>query len=143
MVYLRVFSSKITKVFFVMFVLLVVLSSCVNPSNSKKPELLSPRNNEANLNFNNVKLTFNTPTNGEYEVIVRENGTGVTVFTQVVSGGQGIQVDVPKGRLKPNTTYRWYVRLKENDSIASEYWNFTTKENSLPNGEADKLVSGD
>lgn len=132
MVYLRVFSSKITKVFFVMFVLLVVLSSCVNPSNSKKPELLSPRNNEANLNFNNVKLTFNTPTNGEYEVIVRENGTGTTVFTQVVSGGQGIQVDVPKGRLKPNTTYRWYVRLKENDSIASEYWNFTTKENSLP-----------
>jgi hypothetical protein len=132
MVYLRVFSSKITKVLFVMFVLLVVLSSCVNPSNSKKPELLSPRNNEANLNFNNVKLIFNTPTNGEYEVIVRENGTGTTVFTQVVSGGQGIQVDVPKGRLKPNTTYRWYVRLKGNDSVASEYWNFRTKENSVP-----------
>jgi len=132
MVYTRIFSWKATKFFFVTFVLWVILSSCVNPSTSKKPELLSPRNNERNLNFNSVKLIFNTPTSGEYEVIVRENGTGVTVFTQVVSGGQGIQVDVPKGRLKPNSTYRWYVRLKENDSIASEYWSFTTKENSLP-----------
>ncbi|WP_448379339.1 fibronectin type III domain-containing protein [Fervidobacterium sp.] len=132
MAYTRIFPCKSTKFFVITFVLLVILSSCVNPSNSKKPELLSPKNNDSNLNFNSVKLIFNTPTSGEYEVIVRENGTGTVVFTQVVSGGQSIQVDVPKGRLKPNTIYRWYVRLKGNDSVASEYWSFKTKENSAP-----------
>ena len=34
--------------------------------------------------------------------------------------------------MAPNTLYRWYVRVKGNDSKASELWKFTTKENSAP-----------
>ncbi|MGC9772045.1 fibronectin type III domain-containing protein [Fervidobacterium islandicum] len=111
--------------------ILVFLSACVTPQKSG-PELLEPKNNAQSVPFNNTTLLFGTPSDGEYEVIVKEADTNAEVFRQVVNGGQNISVVVPKGRLKPDTKYKWYVRRKGNDSGASSMWYFTTKKNSLP-----------
>jgi len=116
---------------FVIVSVLSFLSGCIQPSNSRA-ELVAPVNNASNIPFNSAKLIFNTPNNREYDVIVRDATTNQEVFRTTVTGGQGIEIVIPKGLLKPFTKYKWYVRLKNDDSTSSELRYFTTKENSPP-----------
>lgn len=113
------------------FGIVLLISGCGSPSVSKY-ELISPSNNAPNVPFNDAKLVFSTPNDKEYEVIVKKASTSDEVFKSALKGGQNIEVKIPKGKLEPSTKYKWYVRLKGDDSNSSELRYFTTKENSAP-----------
>ncbi|MEJ5257835.1 MAG: hypothetical protein WHS64_06265 [Fervidobacterium sp.] len=115
-----------------------LLVSCVptnnnGGANSNKPLLLSPQDEAVNVEFNNAVLKFRTPTNEKYELVVKEAVNNVEVYKTVVDGnGDEVSVVVPKGKLKPTVRYKWYVRLRDDDSVASDVWYFNTKNNTPP-----------
>ncbi|ODN31287.1 fibronectin type III domain-containing protein [Fervidobacterium thailandense] len=126
------------------FALLVSLASCIGTINKNPIELIAPKNGETNLSFNNLSFEFSVRTTGDYDLIIRDD-KGDTVYKETISRVSGkVSHTVPAGKLRPGTSYRWYVRRAGTDSIASEMWRFKTRNNSAPvlsNPKPDKLYN--
>lgn len=133
----RLFLFKVTAL-----VVLISLASCIGNIVGGSIILEAPRNGDTNVPFNNLNFRFTVKVAGDYELIVRDE-KGNTVYQETLSNVEGKVVHtVPTGKLRPNASYRWYVRRKGTDSVASEMWRFKTRENSAPvlsNPKPDKL----
>jgi len=126
-------SKGLRNVYWIFLFLLVVLTSCVSRPNNQSIILVEPKNAAVGVPFNGQTFVFKGVVGTEYELIVKKDSTGETVFQKsVVPDTETFSVRIDNGKLAPNTLYRWYVRVKGNDSKASELWKFTTKENSAP-----------
>ncbi|HOH54043.1 MAG TPA: hypothetical protein PLI33_03190 [Fervidobacterium sp.] len=126
-------SKGLRNVYWIFLFLLVVLTSCVSRPNNQSIILVEPKNAAVGVPFNGQTFVFKGIVGTEYELIVKKDSTGETVFQKsVVPDTETFSVRIDNGKLAPNTLYRWYVRVKGNDSKASELWKFTTKENSAP-----------
>lgn len=123
------------KLFFSTLSLLIVvllLFTCVPRPAANKPTLIYPKDNERDVRFNGLELSFEVPTSGEYEVIVRDPSDSTAFSTTVIASGGRAFVAVPKERLRPATQYRWFVRLRNDHSVMSDIWRFTTRNNTAP-----------
>lgn len=133
----RFFTQRKSFILLSVLFILLAISSCIEPANNNGDnagiELLGPRNNSNSVEFNKAILTFKSASAGEYEVVVEENDTGMQTISEVVEVQEGIPKTVllPKGKLKPSTKYRWFVKSK-NSSAMSQVWYFTTVPNSEP-----------
>ena len=120
-------------IYWVFLVVLVVLTSCVSRPNNQSIVLVEPKNASVGIPLNGQTFIFKGVVGTEYELIIKKDSTGETVFQKsVVPDTETFSVKIDNGKLAPKTQYRWYVRIKGNDSKASDLWRFTTKENSVP-----------
>ena len=130
---MRNVSKGLKNICLVLLLAFVVLTSCVSNRTNQSIVLVEPRNASVGVPLNDQTFVFKGMVGTEYELIIKKDSTGETIFQKsVVLDNETFSVKIDNGKLAPNTTYRWYVRVKGNDSKASELWKFTTKENSVP-----------
>ncbi len=130
---MRNVSKGLKNTYLVLLFAFVVLTSCVPNNNNQSIVLVEPMNTSVGVPLNGQTFVFKGMVGTEYELIIKKDSTNETVFQKsVVLDTEIFSVKIDNGKLAPNTTYRWYVRVKGNDSKVSDLWKFTTKENSTP-----------
>ncbi|HUM44467.1 MAG TPA: fibronectin type III domain-containing protein, partial [Fervidobacterium sp.] len=115
------------------FTTCVVLTSCIPKTDDDIIKLIEPVNASTGVRFNGTSFSFRGKPATEYELVIKNLNGDVVFLEPVVAQSETVTVTIPtKGKLRPNTTYRWYVRVKGSDAKTSDFWKFTTKENSAP-----------
>ena len=77
-------SKGLRNVYWIFLFLLVVLTSCVSRPNNQSIILVEPKNAAVGVPFNGQTFVFKGIVGTEYELIVKKDSTGETVFQKSV-----------------------------------------------------------
>ncbi|MGB4751831.1 MAG: hypothetical protein WBH60_04225, partial [Fervidobacterium sp.] len=108
---MRNVSKDLKNICLVLLLAFVVLTSCVSNRTNQSIVLVEPRNASVGVPLNDQTFVFKGMVGTEYELIIKKDSTGETIFQKsVVPDTETFSVRIDNGKLAPNTLYRWYVR---------------------------------